>query len=436
MRFCFPKSIFRIFLLIAVLLPMSAPVSAQGDDAGQILARINALRTQNGLPPFDFNSQLAASAQQHSDDMAATGNISHTGSDGSSIDSRIQASGYGRWRGFGLWGENIYGGQLASVDAAWNFWINSQVHRANLLNPRYREVGIGVSQSGNGTYYTLNFGAQPNVLPFFVTGSAPVVTLLLTNENDITTGEGVAIMGQATQVRVAEGDDTRAASWQPWSPTISFQLSDTPGSHTITVEYKDDLGRGTKSSRTINVSELAVEPTPTPTPIGAAPTTTPEPTATAEATATPTLAATEALTGTAAITPTATATATPTATALPTETATPVDTSTPPPADTPVPQIVEAAATLEPTATSTPIASPTPSVTAAATARLIAANLATYPAASRLTPPAPRPASPERPILDETPSPIGQLFAIVLGLQAVALLGIGAVVAVRLRRRA
>jgi hypothetical protein len=66
---------------------------------------------------------------------------------------------------------------------------------------------------------------------------------------------------------------------------------------------------------------------------------------------------------------------------------------------------------------------------------LIAANLATYPAGSRLTPPAPRPAPPERPLLDDTPSPVGQLFAVVFGLQALALIGIGAVFAVRLRRR-
>jgi hypothetical protein len=69
------------------------------------------------------------------------------------------------------------------------------------------------------------------------------------------------------------------------------------------------------------------------------------------------------------------------------------------------------------------------------TAQLIAANLATYPAASRLTPPAPRPAPPERPLLDDVQSPVGNLFAILLGLQAVALIGIGAVVVVRLRRR-
>src|SRR5512137_1781578 len=206
MTFRFLQRAFRVCLLIALLSSFAMPVSAQSSDVGQILARINALRTQNGLLPLDLNGQLAASAQQHSDDMARTGNVDHTGSDGSSIEGRIRASGYGHWRDFGIWGENIYGGQMADVDAAWNFRINSQVHRANLLNPRYREIGIGVGQSDKGTYYTLNFGAQPNTLPFFVTGSAPVVTLLLTNEDDITTGEGVAVMGQATEVRIAEGE--------------------------------------------------------------------------------------------------------------------------------------------------------------------------------------------------------------------------------------
>lgn len=420
-----------ISLLLAGLMPISfSSASAQGDDAAQILARINALRTQNGLPPLDPSSQLTASAQQHSNDMAATGNIDHTGSDGSSIESRIRASGYGHWRGFGIWGENIYGGQMADVDAAWNFWINSQVHRANLLNQRYREIGIGVGRSDKGTYYTLNFGAQPNVLPFFVTGSAPNVTLLLTNENDITTGEGVAIMGEATQVRVAEGEDTSAAGWQPWAQSIPFQLSNAPGLHTITVEYKDDLGRGTKASRTINVSDLAANPTPTAT--EATPTATATVVTEETATATPTLASTKTVTTTVPLTATSTATATPTATAEATATAQPTD--TPPPTSTPLPTETPtpAAATIAPTATANPIASPT--LHATATTQLIAANLATYPAASRLTPPAPRPAPPERPLFEDTPSPVTQLFAIVLGLQAIALIGIGFVVVRRMRR--
>jgi hypothetical protein len=388
----------------------------------QILERINALRQQNGLLPLDLSSVLTASAQRHSDDMARTGNVDHTGSDGSSIESRIRDAGYGHWRDFGIWGENIYGGQTADVDAAWNFWINSQVHRANILRTRYREIGIGVGRSDNGTYYTLNFGAQPNTLPFFVTGSAPVVTLLLTNENDITTGEGVSIMGRATEVRIAEGTDTTNASWQPWAQSIPFQPSDTAGQKTITVEYRDELGRGTKFSRTFNVADLGSAPL--------TPTETVEVTATATATANTTPSATNtSATDTPAPTATGTPPPTPTATPQPTETPTAVPTDTPLPTETPT--VEPPTVTPELTITPALLASSTPT----ATPQLIAANLATYPSASRLTPPAPRPAPPERPLFDFADSPGLNTFAIVIGLQVIVLAVVGVVVVARARRR-
>jgi hypothetical protein len=362
--------------------------------------------------------------------MARTGNIDHTGSDGSTIDSRIRSSGYGHWRDFGIWGENIYGGQMANVESAWNFWIGSQVHRANLLNQRYREIGIGVGHGANGgTYYTLNFGAQPNALPFFVTGSAPNVTLLLTNENDITTGEGVAIMGQATQVRIAEGTNTTNAGWQPWAQSIPFQLSDTPGPITITVEYRDELGRGTKTTRTIDVSNLA----------SATPTTEPSATPTAKPTATTTRAASP--TGTVA--PTSTGTGVPTLTVTPQATATlqPTETPTPPPTETPSPtgtpsETPASSPTAVPTTTPTTVLVPfvLPTSTATATLQRIVANLATLPAGSRLTPPAPRPAPTERPLFDFTASPGVSTFALLIGLQVIALGLLGVIFVVRLRR--
>ncbi len=411
MPFRIPYSIFRIFLILILLLVQVPPAAAQDSDVYQLLARINALRQQSGLLPLDLSSILTAAAQRHSDDMAHTGNIDHTGSDGSTIESRIRDAGYGHWRDFGVWGENIYGGQMADVDAAWNFWINSQVHRANLLNPRYREIGIGVGRSNNGVYYTLNFGAQPNVLPFFVTGSPPSVTLLLTNENDITTGESVSVMGQAKEVRIAEGTDTRNASWQPWAESIPFQLSDAPGSKTITVEYRDDLGRGTKMTRTIDTTNLA---TATPT---AEPSATPGPTRTA--TSTPESTATAPATSTTQPTPTPTAppTETPSPTAAPTDMPTALPTAT---------------ASIAPTASPTPIVTPHPTATPAP--KLVAANLATLPAGSRLTPPPPRPAPTERPLFDFKNAPGFNTFALIIGLQVMALGLISAAALVRLRR--
>ncbi len=395
-----------------MLLASAPPVAAQDSDVSDLLARINALRQQNGLLPLDLSSILTSAAQRHSDDMAHTGNIDHTGSDGSTIESRIRGAGYGHWRDFGVWGENIYGGQTANVDAAWNFWINSQVHRANLLNPRYREIGIGVGRSNNGVFYTLNFGAQPNVLPFFVTGSLPIVTLLLTNENDITTGESVAIMGQAKEVRIAEGTDTSNADWQPWAESLPFQLSNTPGPKTITVEYRDELGRGTKMTRTVDTANLA---TATPT---AEPSATPAPTRTA--TSTPAATVT--------LQPTATPTPPPTATPLPP--ASPTETTSPTEPPTPVPT---ATAPIAPTSSPTLIVTPT--LTATPTPRLVAANLAPLPYGSRLTPPAPRPAPTERPLFAFQNAPGLDTFALIIGLQVIALALIGAVALVRLWRR-
>ncbi len=421
----------RILLIFIWMLACVAPAAAQDNDGSQLLARINALRQQNGLPPLEPSNTLTTAAQRHSDDMARTGNVDHTGSDGSTIDSRIRAAGYGHWRDFGIWGENIYGGPLANVDAAWNFWINSQVHRANLLNPRYREIGIGVGHSDKGAYYTLNFGAQPNTLPYFVSGAAPIVTLLLTNENDITTGEGVAIMGQATEVRIAEGVDTGSASWQPWAQLIPFQLSDAPGPKTITVEYRDELGRGIKMSRTIDVSSLA-SATPTAEP-SATPTL--KPTAARTATASPT----GAILPTSTVTPQATATLQPTKTLQPIKTPAPLPTATPLPTGTPTAAptgtptaLPTSTPTIEPTAVPAPIVLPSP--TATSTPQLVAANLATLPAGSRLTPPAPRPAPTERPLFAFEGSPGANTFALVIGLQVIVLGILCAAAAVRLRR--
>jgi hypothetical protein len=75
------------------------------------------------------------------------------------------------------------------------------------------------------------------------------------------------------------------------------------------------------------------------------------------------------------------------------------------------------------------------SSTPTATPQLIAANLATYPSASRLTPPAPRPAPPERPLFDFADSPGLNTFAIVIGLQVIVLVVVGVVVVARARRR-
>lgn len=121
--------------------------------ANDILQRLNALRVQNGLQPVALNSALTAAALRHSQDMAKTGNIAHTGSDGTTAEQRMRAAGFTGGTGE----EAIYGGR-ATVDDAWYFWTTDRTHANMLLKPEYTVVGVAVVNAGDRTYYTLDFG--------------------------------------------------------------------------------------------------------------------------------------------------------------------------------------------------------------------------------------------------------------------------------------
>jgi uncharacterized protein YkwD len=133
----------------------SAPVTSSNpalnpalDAVTVFLNRTNALRAQNGLPPYKLNEKLNASAERHSQDMAATGNIDHSGSDRSTAKRRILDTGYEAQ----FTGENIYGG-MATLDDAWNYWVNDPPHRDILLNQLFTDIGISVVKGARGAYY-------------------------------------------------------------------------------------------------------------------------------------------------------------------------------------------------------------------------------------------------------------------------------------------
>jgi uncharacterized protein YkwD len=121
---------------------------------------INETRIANGRPALTINSSLISSARGHSADMAINNYFSHTGLDGSSPFQRMQWAGY-----VGLWGgENIYAGYSSGSPAdAYNWWLNSAPHLANILGVYYKDVGVGYAYCPTGTYrhyYTINFGAR------------------------------------------------------------------------------------------------------------------------------------------------------------------------------------------------------------------------------------------------------------------------------------
>lgn len=85
------------FLILAALLGSSLGVRPAGATATayDVLAAVNALRANNGLPPLVANSSLMASAQAHSEYQAFLGTWTHEGAGGSTPKSRAIAAGYG-----------------------------------------------------------------------------------------------------------------------------------------------------------------------------------------------------------------------------------------------------------------------------------------------------------------------------------------------------
>ena len=137
------------------------PTSEAGSAELELFNRTNALRAQSGLPPYHIANRLNAAAQRQSQDMAGTGQVSHTGSDGSIAKQRVLDTGYGDWPV----GENVFGG-VATVDDVWQFWSSDPDHRNGLLSQQFRDVGIHVAKGKGGMfYYTMDFGARPPQAP-------------------------------------------------------------------------------------------------------------------------------------------------------------------------------------------------------------------------------------------------------------------------------
>ena len=123
--------------------------------AQELLRLVNAERQRVNAPPLVLNDKLTAAAQRHTQDMATNRRLSHTGSDGSTMRSRIDATQY-RWSTIG---ENVAMGQPTAA-AVMSAWMSSPGHRQNILNPAFTELGVGQATGGGRIYWTQVF-ARP-----------------------------------------------------------------------------------------------------------------------------------------------------------------------------------------------------------------------------------------------------------------------------------
>ncbi len=123
--------------------PLPGSVNS-GSLAQQVIDRVNRERIQQGLTALTLNPKLERAAQIHVQDRVSRGFFSHTGSDGSSVQVRVERQNYA-WIALA---ENIARGQ-SSPDQVMASWMASPGHRSTILNPSYREIGVAYAQEGH-----------------------------------------------------------------------------------------------------------------------------------------------------------------------------------------------------------------------------------------------------------------------------------------------
>ncbi|MEV1053110.1 CAP domain-containing protein [Streptomyces sp. NPDC049887] len=130
------------------------PEAPSGEAAAEaeVLALVNKERAKVGCAPVRADASLGRLAGRFSSDMAARDFFDHTDPEGDGPWDRAAQAGVG-----GLGAENIARGQ-ADARTVMNAWMNSDGHRANILNCEYRTLGVGVSFAQGGPWWTQDFG--------------------------------------------------------------------------------------------------------------------------------------------------------------------------------------------------------------------------------------------------------------------------------------
>lgn len=274
------QTLLGLLLTLGLFWPAAAQVET--DAKRDAVRQINALRLANGAPPITFGSKLDDAAQRHANDMATRGFVDITGSDGTNTLQRITAAGQPAYDGARPHAESVYAGQ-ATFEEALTFLADDNSQRVLLFSDRFREVGIGIASDGVRTYWSIVYGATPNVFPMLINGGAPStddleVTLFLSQEHIAPAGSA-STLGSITELRISEDGDFTKTRWQAWQPQVKYVLARRSAKdlRTLFVELRDATGRSAQTQAAILVTARGLTATSLPAATTTVPSATPLP---------------------------------------------------------------------------------------------------------------------------------------------------------------
>jgi uncharacterized protein YkwD len=144
----FHRKITFPLLVVAVLTTGTASSglhAAELTPRARMLQLLNQSRRNHGLSAFRLNVDLSKRAWKHSKAMAERNNLFHTANLYDAVRTWSPST----------WGENV--GVAQWLKRVRKLWMQSGGHRANILNPRFRRIGIGVVKARGLVWVTAIF---------------------------------------------------------------------------------------------------------------------------------------------------------------------------------------------------------------------------------------------------------------------------------------
>lgn len=126
---------------------------------GALINEANNDRIKGDLVPLAVNPILVKAAKSKADDMASKGYFAHVSPEGKTPWYWLREAGYE----FSYAGENLAVNFFDSQDLA-DAWMNSPLHRANIMNKNFTEIGIATSRgiyAGKETVFVVQFFGKP-----------------------------------------------------------------------------------------------------------------------------------------------------------------------------------------------------------------------------------------------------------------------------------
>jgi uncharacterized protein YkwD len=200
----------------------------------QVIELVNQQRKANGLPPLKHVTSLTDAARWYAKDMVdddyfGPGHDTYDRTFGRLVKVCAWSTRIGAfYTGANARGENIGKGYTSPQETVTG-WMGSSGHRANILDGRFWETGVGY-QAGTSHehYWVQDFGRRRGVYPVVINDEAASTDGPFVN---------LHVYGSWSEVRIRNDSDA-FGPWQPFTSTLAWRLAEVDGLRTVSVEMR------------------------------------------------------------------------------------------------------------------------------------------------------------------------------------------------------